>query len=264
MLGMKGLRFLPVSVLLVGSLCGNLAVSLAGQTPPSSTRSVAEQYLFLAANAERAQRGLPELRWDDALARAATGHAIEMARRQSISHRYPGEAELSVRGKEAGAHFSVIAENVAEAPTAVRIHDAWMRSEGHRENLLDARVDSVGISVILRDGQLYAVQDFERSVAELSFTEQENAVSALVSAAAPVELLDSPEARRTCQMETGYAGARQPWFVMRFTAAELSRLPEELRAKLASGKYHQAAVGACAVREQQAFTAYNVVVLLYP
>lgn len=253
---MKGLRLLLIVLLFAGGLLG--------QTASRTTRSVAEQYLFLAANAERAQRGLPELRWDEALYRAATNHAIEMARRQSISHRYPGEAELSTRGREAGAHFSVIAENVAEAPTAVRIHDAWMHSEGHRGNLLDARVDSVGISVIMRDGQLYAVQDFERSVAELSFTEQENAVSALVTAAAPMELLDSPDARRTCEMGTGYAGARRPLFVMRYTAADLSRLPEELRAKIASGKYRQAAVGACAVREQQAFTAYSVAVLLYP
>src|ERR1700742_1206241 len=113
-----------------------------------TSRSVAEQYLFQAANAERAQRGLTALRWEDALYRAATDHAIEMARRRSISHQYPGEAELSKRGHEAGAHFSVIAENVAEAPSAVIIHDARMKSPGHRENLLDPRVDAVGISVI--------------------------------------------------------------------------------------------------------------------
>ena len=255
---MRGFKVRLMAALLLSGL-------IAGAGAQSGTRSVAEQYLFQAANAERAQRGLPALRWDEALYRAAVNHAIEMARRGSISHRYPGEAELSQRGREAGAHFSVIAENVAEASTAVRIHDAWMNSPGHRENLLDPRVDSVAISVITRDGQLYAVQDFVRSVAELSYTDQENAVAGLVNAAASVELVaDSTDARRTCAMDTGYAGARSPAYVMRYTSANLDRLPDVLREKLVSGKYRQVAIGACAVHDQQAFAAYNIAVLLYP
>ncbi len=123
--------------------------------------SVAEQYLFQAANAERASRGLPTLRWDTGLYHAAQGHCWQMAQRESISHQYPGEPELASRGKNAGARFSMIAENVAEAQTAVRIHDAWMNSPGHRANLLDPHLDAVGISVRSRNGQLYAVQDFE-------------------------------------------------------------------------------------------------------
>ena len=252
------------SLLLIGSLLLT-ALATGSAAAQGSTRSVAEQYLFQAANAERTQRGLPELRWDDALYRAATNHAIEMARRQSISHRYPEEAELSVRGQQAGAHFSVIAENVAEAPTAVRIHSAWMDSPGHRENLLDPRLDSIAISVIRRDGQLYAVQDFERSVADLSYTDQENAVAALLNAVAPLQMApDSTDARRTCAMETGYAGSRRPTVVFRYTAGDLERLPEALSAKAASGKYHEAAVGACALPNTGTFSAYKIAVLLYP
>jgi hypothetical protein len=230
-----------------------------------SQSSVAEQYLFSAANAERVQRGLPSLRWDAALYRAAQGHAQEMAARASISHQYPGEPELADRGRRAGARFSEIAENVAEAPTAVRIHDAWMNSPGHRANLLDPHVDSVGISVLRRDGQLYAVQDFGRTVAALSFSEQETKVSSLLLSAAPLELLPtSDDVRRTCSMETGYAGARRPWFVMRYTAGDLTRLPDALKTELSTGKFHQAAVGACSPRGSQPFTAFNIAVLLYP
>ena len=255
---MKRFRLFTMACALAAMSCG----------PPSKaqsdTRSVAEQYLFQAANAERAQRGLPALQWDEALHRAAINHAIEMARRRSISHQYPGEAELSERGQQAGAHFSVIAENVAEAPTAVRIHDAWMKSEHHRENLLDPRLTSIAISVILRDGELYAVQDFERSVAALSYTEQENAVAALLTAAAPVQLVDdNADARRSCELDTGYAGSRRPYFVMRFTSGDLDRLPDALRQRLATGKYRQAAVGACALHERQPFSAYSIAVLLY-
>ncbi len=230
-----------------------------------SQRSVAEQYLFSAANAERVQRGLPALRWDATLYRAALGHAKEMAARASISHQYAGEPELAERGLLAGAKFSKIAENVAEAPTAVRIHEAWMNSPGHRENLLDPKLDSVGISVLSRDGQLYAVQDFGQTVATLSLAEQESRVGSLLVAAAAVDLLpSSDDVRRTCSMETGYAGTRRPLFVMRYTAGELTRLPEALKTELATGKFHQAAVGACSPQGSQPFTAFHIAVLLYP
>jgi hypothetical protein len=250
------MKFRMIAVLLFCSWAG--AVARAQQI------SIAEQYLFQAANAERASRGLTALRWDSALYRAAQGHAQQMAARRNISHQYPGELELADRGKSAGAKFSVIAENVAEAETAVRIHDAWMNSPGHRANLLDPRVDAVGISVLQRDGQLYAVQDFERSVATLSVDAQEQTVARLMLAAGQINILPgSDDARRTCAMERGYSGDRQPNFVTRFTAGDLSRIPDSLRAQLQSGRYREAVVGACDTKESGPFTSYNIAVILY-
>lgn len=235
--------------------CGSLQAQGPG--------SVAEQYLFNAANAERMQRGLQPLHWDGALYRAAQTHAHEMAARESISHQYPGEPDLAERGKLAGARFSTIAENVAEAPTAVMIHEAWMESPGHRANLLDARVDTIAISVLRRNGQLYAVQDFQRSVMHLSLDEQENQVARLVSNVADVSILPpSDEARVTCSMRSGYAGAT-PGYVMRFTAGDLNRLPDTLVSRLRSGRYREASVAACDSNEQK-FTSFHVAVLLYP
>ena len=237
----------------------------APRTAPSGSPTVAEQYLFHAANAERAQRGLHPLRWDGDLFLAAQGHAHQMAERASISHQYPGEPDLSTRGRDAGAKFNVISENVAEAPDAVRIHDAWMHSAGHRANLLDARVDSVGIAVISRNGELYAVEDFDRSYVSLSLQQQEDIVADLVQSTASIELLPSTEtARRTCSMQTGYAGDRVPWFVMRYTAAELTSLPDALKNQLASGRFHQAQVGACTASGTNNFSAYSIAVMLYP
>jgi hypothetical protein len=227
--------------------------------------TVAEQYLFAAANAERTQRGLRPLHWDAKLSRAAEAHANEMAERESISHQYPGEMELSARGRDAGARFSVIAENVAVAPSAVRIHDAWMKSAGHRANLLDSRVDSVGIAVINRKGELYAVEDFDRTFEGLSIEEQETKVGNLLESSSSVAVLPSSlEARRTCAMVSGYAGSRIPWFVMRYTSADLSKLPETLREKLSSGRFREAEVGACNASGTQDFSAYSVAVILFP
>jgi len=189
-----------------------------------------------------------------------------MAARESISHQYPGEPELSARGRLAGAHFSTIAENVAMAPTAVRIHDAWMHSPGHRANLLNPDVDAVAIRVLERNGELYAVEDFERSVREMTLDDQEEQVGRLIQQASGggVQLVaEQAAARGTCAISSGYAGNRRPAFVMRFTSTDLTRLPAQLTAKQNDGAARQAAVGACPLHGKQEFTAFNIAVLLF-
>src|SRR5580692_10650919 len=105
-------------MVLCALLCG------VAQASPQ-TASVAEQYLLAAANQERTARGLSQLRRDPQLARAAAQHARVMAEHGGISHQFPGEPELTSRGASAGVAFSMILENVAEAPSAVEIHDMW-------------------------------------------------------------------------------------------------------------------------------------------
>src|SRR6202789_4170357 len=214
-----------IAIALSLSCCA--AWSAAPLPRPIGSPTVAEQYLFSAANIERAQRGLHPLRWDTSLFQAAVYHAQEMAVRESISHQYEGEPDLSARGEGAGARFSEIAENVAEAPSAIMIHEAWMNSPHHRANLLDPKVDSVGTSVVSRNGQLYAVEDFDRSVVKLSVEQQESAVQELLaSTASSVKVLPTSDAaRRTCAMERGYAGSRNPWFPGRYPPGTLRPLP---------------------------------------
>ena len=172
--------------------------------------TVAEQYLLSAANAERAQRGLQPLHWDRALYDAASYHAEQMAERASISHRYEGEPELMVRGQQAGAQFSVISENVAEAPTALMIQDAWMNSESIGRICWILGWIRSGFAVIARGDRLYAVEDFDRSVTNLSLEQQENGSWATAAA----EVLGGCAADKAgcaahCAMESGYAGEQQ-------------------------------------------------------
>jgi hypothetical protein len=150
----------------------------------------------------------------------------------------------------------------------VQIHDLWMHSEHHRTNLLDPVIDSAGISVVARNGELYAVEDFAKTVRTVSLDQQESAIASLVARQSSISIGDQPEvvsdARKTCAMSTGYAGTRKPWFVMRFTSDSLNQIPEQLKSKLASGHYREAAVGACSATERSPFTSYNFAVLLYP
>jgi hypothetical protein len=254
--------------MLVAALILAITPSLRAQSIFDTPPNVAEQFLLASANQDRLARGLQPLHLDPTLAEAALAHAREMAAHRDISHQFSGEPKLSERGANAGVHFSIISENVAEAPVAAMIHDLWMHSEGHRKNLLDPKVDAVGISVILRDHEYYAVEDFADLVQPLSFNAQESAVASLLAKSGMQigngKVMSQKDARQTCSMPSGYAGSRQPWYIMRYTAHTIAQLPDQLQSRLNSGKYHQAVVGACSENTLTPFTAYNIAVLLYP
>ncbi|WP_188553755.1 CAP domain-containing protein [Edaphobacter dinghuensis] len=255
-------------MLIAATLFFAITPALHAQSIFNTTPSVAVQFLLDSANQDRIARGLQPLRLDTTLTEAAQAHAREMAAHRDISHQFPGEPKLSERGANAGAHFSLISENVAEAPAAAMIHDLWMHSEGHRKNLLDPGVDAVGIAVVVRDHEYYAVEDFANLVQPLTFNAQESAVASLLAKSgmeiANGKVMSEKDARQTCSMSTGYVGTHQPWYIMRYTAHNVAQLPAQLQSRLSTGKYHQAVVGACAEDTSRPFTAYNIAVLLYP
>lgn len=245
-----------------------VAATPTAMIPPSP--NVGERYLLNAANQERIVRGLPMLHNDPVLAQAARYHAQQMAEHRDISHQFPGEPDLTERGANAGVHFSLITENVAEASDSVIIHNLWMHSKGHRENLLDPEVDSVGIAIISRGGQIYAVEDFASTVESMSFSDQEQAVADTLSRSGLVVGSSNhtgtlEDARQTCSMESGYAGQQnRPWYIVRYTADRLDQIPDMLAKRIDTKKYHKAVVGACTDTYSGPFSAYNIAVLLYP
>lgn len=232
------------------------------------TPNVAEQRLLSAANRDRAAHNLNTLKRDPLLSQAALFHALQMAEHANISHGFPGEPDLSQRGASAGVRFSLITENVAEAQDPTVIHDLWMHSSGHRANLLDASVNVVGIAVVTRNDEVFAVEDFASTVEPMSLNDQEIAVSSLLNASGvTVSNLDEQSvinARQTCTMFAGYAGPRRPWYIMRYTASRLDQLPPQIRIRLMAGKYRQAVIGACTPTESGVFSSYSVAILLYP
>jgi uncharacterized protein YkwD len=116
-------------------------------------------------------------------------------------------------------------------------------------------------------GMLFAVEDFSQSVANLNYQEQEKQVNALL-AARGLSLIDVPgggaveEARKTCEMDRGWAGSR-PGLVVRYEAGDLSRLPDDLEQKIQSARYRAAAVGACDAGSARGFTRFRIAVLLF-
>ena len=68
-----------------------MALAAAMLAMPAWAQQPAEQQLMDLANADRAQQGLAPLKWDPALAQAASEHAQMMAQQPELSHQYPGE-----------------------------------------------------------------------------------------------------------------------------------------------------------------------------
>src|SRR5271157_5605883 len=192
------------------------AMLFTARARAQQTDSTSERFLFEAANRERTSRGLPQLQWDDALASAARQHALLMAERGAISHQFPGELDMTARASRAGAHFSTLAENVAEAPSASEIESGWMNSPPHRGNLLDPDLDSIGISVAVHGGERFASEDFSRGVADLSIEEQETKLDSLLRAQGLQLVARTQDARRICAGGRVASGNPQPLLYFRF------------------------------------------------
>ncbi len=185
-----------------------------------------------------------------------------MVQSGTLSHQLPGEPDLIVRVQQAGVHCSTVAENVAEAPTARQINDEWMHSEAHRANLLDPRVNAVGIAVIKNRGELFAVQDFAREMTALTPRQQERQVASLLSSRGLQVEDNNALARNYCDSSPSRRRPL-PKLVMRYSTTDLSQLPQQVAQGIASGSYHRAVVAACAPANENGFTAYQMVILLY-
>ncbi len=183
-----------------------------------------------------------------------------MRRARTVTHRLQAEVDLPGRAAGSGSHFSAIAENVGVGSSAPVLHRMWMQSQHHRENVLDPIVDAVGIAVRERDGNVWAVEDFARTVPDMPLRDQEQQIILLLHSAG-LTAEPSSAARAMCAQTTGYVGTR-PLFIMRYNASALTALPSELLEQVRQGTASQAAVGACE-RPGQSFSTYNIAVALY-
>ena len=244
-----------------------LAIIALHCTPASDAQSFSTQtdvnQLYALANQARAGYGMAPLQWDPALAASAMQHCVLMATARQIEHRYRNEDDVPQRARQAGAHFSLIEENIASGPDASGIQQAWMQSPEHRANLLSPSIDRVGVAVVSRNGQLYAVADYARAVPMLTQTQVESAVAAQLRARGVSVLRDTSQARAYCASKGGFraAGAR---LMTRWQNSDVTQLPTNVLRELSSGAYRHAAVGSCLDQDQAAsFTTYRVAVILY-
>jgi uncharacterized protein YkwD len=100
-----------------------------------------------AHNSARRRAGLEPLRHDRRLARAAQAHAERCAQSGTLTHYGPGRSTWAQRATAAGypATLSSCSENVAWGYLdGADVTGGWLRSRGHRANVLSREWIHVG------------------------------------------------------------------------------------------------------------------------
>ncbi len=146
---------------------------LAGTALPSI-----EQQVIDLTNEQRQQNGCATALVHSAqLAAAASAHSQDMALRDLFSHTGSDGSTMLSRIAATGYSYSQLAENVAAGyATAGDVVAGWMKSPGHRANILNCDLRELGVgyyaqlddqsNVLLDDGQIggpyryYWTQDF--------------------------------------------------------------------------------------------------------
>ena len=117
---------------------------------PEAEAGTAETALVARVNAARTAAGLPALSARSDLAPAARRHARAMAARSALSH-------SSLSGI---CCFTSLAENVGVGENVDVVHTTFMRSGGHRANILNPAMRHIGIGIVSSGGTLWVTEIF--------------------------------------------------------------------------------------------------------
>lgn len=110
-----------------------------------------------ATNAARAAHGLAPLAVNDGLTGVATGWSGVQAAQNRMSHNPIVGAQLPAGWAQYGEN---VLQNYAHA-TPQQLVDQWMASPGHRANILNPGLNTMGVgAAVAGDGKLYATQVF--------------------------------------------------------------------------------------------------------
>ncbi len=83
-----------------------------------------------------------------------------MARQQSLSHQFPGEAALAQRYIQVMLQTMLDGENVGKGTSVAAAHSHFMNSSDHRAAILNPKFNSVGVGAACSGGTLYVTEDF--------------------------------------------------------------------------------------------------------
>ena len=109
----------------------------------------AAQAIIAITNRERAQRNLQPLKVDRACTLAITGHVNDMASARYLSHQGRDGRGASERYRRHKAASRGAGENIAynTSGTGESFMRQWLRSPGHRGNILSPVYKGIGVSV---------------------------------------------------------------------------------------------------------------------
>jgi uncharacterized protein YkwD len=142
-------RKLPIVVLVVAVLVAGTASS--GVRAAELTPRARMLHLL---NQTRRNHGLPAFRLNIELSKQAWRHSKRMAERNQLFH------TTNLYEVVRAWSPSCWGENVGFARWLKRIRRLWMKSGGHRDNILNPRFRRIGIGVVRARGVLWATTIF--------------------------------------------------------------------------------------------------------
>lgn len=111
--------------------------------------------LVVAVNKIRAAHGLQGLSLSPRMQKAAQQQAVLMASKRKMSHSVGWGNSFSKRLRRVG-HRGAAAENIARGQKSVsHVLRSWMKSPGHRRNMLNPSMRTFGLSVAKGGGRNY-------------------------------------------------------------------------------------------------------------
>jgi uncharacterized protein YkwD len=181
---------LAVAVLALGGAQAGSSTARQKNPQPAIRAADLAQRIHAQINVQRAKHGLGALAWNASLARIAVGHSHDMAARNYFSHDTPEGRGFGDRYRQAGFSCRLRigneiyagAENIAlgRLYNSVTIKngvayydwnsveqiarttvDGWMKSPGHRKNILTPYWQREGIGVEIHpDNKIFITQNF--------------------------------------------------------------------------------------------------------
>ncbi|MEU8239753.1 CAP domain-containing protein [Actinoplanes missouriensis] len=121
-----------------------------------------QQEVLALVNQNRRGHGCDALTADRRLIEAANRHAADMARRNYFDHEDGRGERAGERVSHAGYSWRRYGENIARGQKSpFEVVGDWMASPSHRENILDCRLEQMGVGLAIAGGDTpYWVQDF--------------------------------------------------------------------------------------------------------
>jgi uncharacterized protein YkwD len=134
-------------------------VSITQTVPGGSVEAQVEAAILKYTNQERTAAGRLPLSQNAVLTSVARAHSLDMKNRNFFSHTNPDGLDPFQRMNAAGYYYWAAAENIAATsyftlssnPDEVGryfVQEMWMKSTGHRENILSTSYTQIGIGIV--------------------------------------------------------------------------------------------------------------------
>ncbi len=118
-------------------------------TPTSTSVSAYEQKVVELTNAERAKNGVAALQLDEDLSKVARTKSSDMKEKGYFDHTSPTYGSPFDMMKQFGISYRSAGENIAMGQRSPEeVVTAWMNSEGHRKNILNASFTHIGVGYV--------------------------------------------------------------------------------------------------------------------